>query len=312
MNLAVSRIGLKLTNVSTVRNFSHCLKGRLFILSPVNNTEIIVRKQSRKHNHNLLIDSRKHWFVPKKETIGVYGWFLLSLPLFAFGLGCWQVERRKWKLDLISKIKGRLNNPPVDLPSDLEDLQEMEYQPIKVKGRFIHDKEFIIGPRSLLKDGEAASAGGGIFAIGDVQAGYIAVTPFKLEGRPETILINRGWVPMKKRFPEKRPNDIVDGVVEIVGIVRLNEPRPQFSPKNNPMSGGWHYRDLNAMADWAKTEPVYLDLITDLKTEDGPIPGQTRVTMRNEHLSYMLTWFSLSSITGWMWYRMFIRKLPLL
>lgn len=66
------------------------------------------------------------------------------------------------------------------------------------------------------------------------------------------------------------------------------------------------------MAEVADTEPIYLDLITDIDTKDGPIPRQTRVTMRNEHASYIFTWFTLSLITGWMWHRMFIRKLPLL
>ncbi|XP_046434860.1 surfeit locus protein 1 [Neodiprion fabricii] len=311
MNLAVSRIGLQLSNVSNVRHLSHCLKGHLTRFATNGNSVIILRNKSTRSN--LLYENRKHWFVPKKETIGAYGWFLLSLPVFSFCLGCWQIERRKWKLNLIKELETRTTAVPVPLPDDFEKLQTMEYQPVTVRGQFLHDQEFIIGPRSLIIDGAPASGeGGGLLTPGNVRTGFMVITPFKLEGKDETILINRGWVPLKKRYPEKRPNDKVNGVVEITGIVRLNEARPQFSPRNNPKDGAWYYRDLNAMAELADTEPIYLDLVTNLGTEDGPIPKQTRVTMRNEHMSYVFTWFTLSLMTGLMWHRMFIRKLPLI
>lgn len=50
--------------------------------------------------------------------------------------------------------------------------------------------------------------------------------------RRETILVNRGWVPRIKMDPTKRPEGQVTDVVEITGIVRKNEPRPQLMPKS--------------------------------------------------------------------------------
>lgn len=45
------------------------------------------------------------------------------------------------------------------------------------------------------------------------------------------ILINRGWVPKEKKNPALRKDGQIDGVVEITGIVRKHENRPQFMPK---------------------------------------------------------------------------------
>lgn len=71
-------------------------------------------------------------------------------------------------------------------------------------------------------------------------------------------------------------------------------------------------RDLNAMAKIAEAEPVYIELLPGYSTPQGPVGGQTRITLRNEHLSYIITWYGLSASTGYMWFRYFVQKLPLL
>lgn len=38
--------------------------------------------------------------------------------MITFGLGCWQTYRLRWKLDLIEKLKQRVNEPAVDFPLD--------------------------------------------------------------------------------------------------------------------------------------------------------------------------------------------------
>ncbi len=66
------------------------------------------------------------------------------------------------------------------------------------------------------------------------------------------------------------------------------------------------------MARQLDTAPVFFDADIDSSAPDGPIGGQTVVTVRNEHVSYILTWYSLSIITAFLWYRRFVKKLPLM
>lgn len=64
----------------------------------------------------------------------------------------------------------------------LEDVSRMEYQTVRVKGQFLHDKELYLGPRGLIRQNEGESAGG-LFSQQNQTNGYLVITPFKLSGR---------------------------------------------------------------------------------------------------------------------------------
>lgn len=124
----------------------------------------------------------------------------------------------------------------------------------------------------------------------------------------ETILINRGWVGKKQVNPLTRPLGQVEGELEITGVVRLNESRPQFSPESR--GSQYLYRDLPKMCVQTGSDPYFLDARSESNTPGGPIGGQTRVTLRNEHLSYVVTWFALSGCTSYVWFQQVYRRIP--
>lgn len=66
-------------------------------------------------------------------------------------------------------------------------------------------------------------------------------------------------------------------------------------------------RDFPQMCKLTGADPVFLDAKSSVK--GGPIGGQTRITLRNEHVSYIVTWFSLSAITSYLWYRQIFRRI---
>ncbi|EFN80495.1 Surfeit locus protein 1 [Harpegnathos saltator] len=254
---------------------------------------------------NVIIQNK---YQREDMDIGLYGYSLLAVPIVTFGLGTWQIKRWRWKLNLIDNLERRTTAEPIDLPLDLYELDDKEYYRVKAKGKFIYEKEFLMGPRSLIVDGQAVSEkGGGVFS-GKSSTGYYVITPFKLEDRDLTIMVNRGWIPRNARSTYKQENKITDSM-EIIGIIRANEKRPPFIPSNSPASGVWHFRDLKAMAKVAEAEPVYIELSAGYGVPNGPIGGQTRVVLRNEHISYIITWYGLSASTAYIWYRYFIQKL---
>lgn len=57
------------------------------------------------------------------------------------------------------------------------------------------------------------------------------------------------------------------------------------------------------------SDPIFLDATVDSSVHGGPLGGQTRVSLRNEHMSYIITWFSLSGLTSLMWYRQIVKRL---
>ncbi|KAK4877120.1 hypothetical protein RN001_009626 [Aquatica leii] len=241
------------------------------------------------------------------KRIGPIGWLLLIVPGGTFCLGTWQVQRKRWKENLVDQLQTRINANPVPLPESLEEISQLEYYPVRVRGQFLHDKEVYLGPRSLLQHGDAVTKSSLISKGQSASQGYLVVTPFKLEDREETILINRGWVSNKHKNPYTRLEGQIQGTVDLIGIVRLHENRLPFMPANKPGVNSWFYRDLKQMCELTGADPIFLDATNEFDVKGGPVGSQTRISLRNEHLSYILTWYSLSVFTGFMWYSYFIR-----
>ncbi|KAK3767298.1 hypothetical protein RRG08_050849 [Elysia crispata] len=232
----------------------------------------------------------------RKRSPGGGGYPLLIIPLTTFGLGTWQIQRRTWKLNLIQELEEKMLAEPVPLPSNLDDLKNMEYRKVKVRGTFDHSKELFIGPRTNANEPET---------MGSARAATVGVhviTPFKLSDRTETILVNRGHVPFTARPQQLRQDGQIEGEVELVGVVRLSDKRNLFG--NDPLKDGyWLTRDIHEMADIAETSPVFIDADLKSTVKGGPQGGQTRVQLRNEHMTYIITWYALTVLTLWIWVR---------
>ena len=54
--------------------------------------------------------TRKERFItPTMIVLGI-------IPIFTFALGVWQVQRLKWKVNLIDELEEKLQLPPLSLP----------------------------------------------------------------------------------------------------------------------------------------------------------------------------------------------------
>jgi len=231
---------------------------------------------------------------------------LLALAGFAvlIGLGSWQMERKRWKEDLIAKIAARVHREPFPLPLFragppdarypvlVVEPDWLEYQHVWVVGRFHHDKE-----RYLY----APSPGG---------PGWHVYAPLEL-AVGDVVWINRGWVPDARKAPETRAEGQLQGEVEVRGLVRLQMRPGWFTPSNDPVRNFWYWPDLPAMtasafpdgrqkAAGGPQRPVSPPLIleADAKPEPpGGLPrgGVTRLNLPNRHLEYALTWYGLAA-----------------
>ncbi|KAM8827804.1 surfeit locus protein 1 [Spinachia spinachia] len=237
----------------------------------------------------------------------LFKWFLLLIPVTTFGLGTWQVKRRQWKMQLINDLRRLVTAEPIPLPLDPNELKGLEYRRVKARGQFDHARELYVLPRSPVDPEKEAREAGTLSSSGETGANVI--TPFRCTDLGITILVNRGYVPKQKVRPETRVKGQVEGEVEVVGVIRLTENRKPFVPNNDVEKNHWHYRDLEAMAAATGAEPIFIDADFGSTTPGGPIGGQTRVTLRNEHMQYIVTWYGLCAATSYMWYAKFIKKI---
>lgn len=210
---------------------------------------------------------------------------------------------------MIHELETKMAGQPIPLPLDLSELKKgEEYTKVRVRGTFEHDKELFIGPRSPITNVETA---GGLASDSSAarNLGVMVVTPFKLADRPETILVNRGHVTFKNKPHQLRMEGQVEGEVELVGFVRQSEKKSIFRGDVNE-DGYWLVRNIEDMASWAETEPILIDADAKSTVPGGPLGGQTRVTIRNEHLSYIITWFSLALFTYILWWKNYRAATP--
>lgn len=54
----------------------------------------------------------------------------------------------------------------------------MEYRPVRVRGKFLHERELIMGPRSLITPKDEHK--GGLLTQQDTSIGYLIITPFRI------------------------------------------------------------------------------------------------------------------------------------
>lgn len=233
-------------------------------------------------------------------------WFLLLIPVTTFGLGTWQMKRRQWKLKLIDDLRRLTTAEPIPLPIDPLELNSLEYRRVRVRGRYNHSQELYILPRSPVDPEKEAREAGRLSSSGETGANV--VTPFFCTDLGITILVNRGYVPKNKIRPETRMKGQREEEMDVVGVVRLTEQRKPFVPNNDVERNRWHYRDLDAMSAVTGAEPIFIDAVFESTIPGGPIGGQTRVTLRNEHMQYIVTWYGLCMATSYMWFAKFIKK----
>jgi surfeit locus 1 family protein len=213
-----------------------------------------------------------------------FGIALLALiPITAFALGTWQIQRLEWKTKLMARYEDRLVRPPLPLPPriDPDAIHEFDYRRVYATGRFRHDKEMLIGPRTQ-----------------DGKDGFMVVTPLEREGQ-STILVNRGWISKEKKYQVDRdPGALPRGEVTISGLLREPWLRNFFTPSNKPEEGKFYFPDVHEMAKVANAEPVWIeetmtpDLLVSYNREAKGIPigRAAEVNLRNNHFQYIFTW----------------------
>lgn len=205
--------------------------------------------------------------------------FFIAAFATTVGLGTWQVKRLEWKQGLIAAIESGRSQPPLTaLPSDPAELEARNFTPVEVRGRWL-DQEFHIYPR---------------FFRG--HRGYFVVTPLALEdGR--TLLVNRGWVPEALKKPESRPDSQVRGSGVVDGLLRVGADRNGLTPPNSPDENIWFGRDAEEMGAYGKLPqiiPAMVDLVGEQDPARLPVPSDGEIKLRNDHLSYIITWYGIA------------------
>ncbi len=205
--------------------------------------------------------------------------FLSTIFSILLALGFWQTQRLEWKTNIIKKLDDIYAQEASNNIYQYDDLviddQKLPILYGSVTGRFIYDKEVLLGPRPF-----------------DGAVGYNIITPLKMSDG--TILVNRGFIAVdQKELLETTRNT---GRVFVSGLFRTPDWN-KFTPNNNPEKNVWSKLDIQEIARYQGIEeisPLMLYAEEVEPTQDILKLQESRWMPRNKHMQYAIFWFGMA------------------
>lgn len=194
--------------------------------------------------------------------------FIICATVMLGGLGAWQVQRLMWKNNLIADIEKAQSQPA------LQSLTLEPYRRVELNGEFIGHSTIRIVGRPQWEQG----------------SGYFMLYPFKLHDG-KIVLVNVGWAPSGWKGDMSHQH-------HVTGILRTAREKRLFSPDNHPEKNIWFYEDTTAMGSalGLTLQDMVVEATGERKTGVYPAPSDGKISLRNDHLGYAITWFSLAAI----------------
>ena len=231
----------------------------------------------------------------RRPVIGFAVFTLAMVAVFA-GLGIWQLQRRVEKHALIARLNERLAAAPEALPapaqwSSLTSAND-EFRRVSFTATY-----------APLPDAMVYSAGSAV--RDDISGpGTWAFLPAQLPDG-NTVVVNTGFV--QNTMQDRNQQDRAVGrlrtgdPVDLVGYIRFPESAGTLTPKESVAKRLWFTRDHLAMSrvlGWVESgkavAPFYVDLETPAPESGIPKPGPLSVHLKDDHLQYAITWFTLA------------------
>jgi len=228
----------------------------------------------------------------KPRPVAGFAIFTIVMLVAFVGLGIWQLQRRVEKHALIAALDQRLAEVPGALPppSQWGALTAAHDEFRRVQFQATYD---------VAPDVMVYSSGSAIRS--DISSpGAWAFLPARLSSG-EIVVVNAGFVP--SAMPDRAQQDravaqlITRQPVTLTGYVRFPESAGMLTPAEDRAKRLWFTRDHLAMAralGWDKVAPFYIDLEAPVPANGIPKPGALEVHLKDDHMQYAITWFSLA------------------
>jgi surfeit locus 1 family protein len=203
----------------------------------------------------------------------VPGLAALSTLALLLGLGTWQLSRLHWKTELLARIDAAEAAPAAALGAAPPE----PFTRLMATGRFDHGREALLG-----------------LEVRNGVLGAHLLTPLLRDGAAP-LLVDRGWVPLERAGPIRRP----DGLVAVTGFVRPADERGSFAARDDPAGRRFYTFDPAAIAralDLPGVPPFGLVALAgpDSLPEALPLAARAIPRPNNPHLGYAVTWYGLA------------------
>ncbi len=146
---------------------------------------------------------------------------VICVPLF-IKLGLWQYNKAQIRQEIQTSYNAYLNNEALSLPAQLDNPDEWKYKKIKIKGHY--ETEY-----QILLDNQ----------VEDSRAGFHVLTPLKIEGSNNYVLVNRGWIAGGAAHADLPAITTPEQPVEVLGLVWVPSKKI-FTLENKEKTRQWN------------------------------------------------------------------------
>lgn len=209
-------------------------------------------------------------------------------------LGFWQYHKAEQKQALQAIYDARAQQPVVNVPAGVDNLESWRYRRLQAKGRYRTDYQVLLDNQV---DGEAV--------------GYHVITPLQTENGV-TVLVDRGWIPVgdRSRLPDIRTPS---GMVTVTGFSWI--PSPKFFELQAP-AGGWQpvWQNMD-MPRYLKLVPFKAHPFVIRLDADSSAGGFVRHWVMpaeriEQHIGYAYQWWGFSVALFGIWIFVNLKRKP--
>ncbi len=165
---------------------------------------------------------------------------IICVPLF-IKLGLWQYNKARLKQAVQASYNASLDYDALSLPEKLGNLDMWKYKKIKITGHYETRYQILLDNQ-----------------VEENRAGFHVLTPLKIEGRNDYVLINRGWIAGKATHTDLPEVSTPEGTLEIVGLVWVPSKKIftlETAQEKRQWNEVWQHMDLER---YQKSVPINL------------------------------------------------------
>lgn len=232
---------------------------------------------------------KKAFFTPRWIVTTL---LVIAAVLVMIRLGIWQLDRLEQRRAFNARVSGQVNAPTLDLNQNaaMPGLADMEYRPVIVRGEYDPANEIVLRNQ-----------------VYNNLPGYHLITPLRIQGSDESILVNRGFIPMDTAKPADRIKFRQSGLVTVRGVLRVPHvpkfagvPDPTLAPGETRLDA-WNAINLERIRVQVPYSllPVYVQAEADAAETGYPVGGVDHPDLtEGSHLSYAFQWFIFAALLG--------------
>jgi surfeit locus 1 family protein len=206
---------------------------------------------------------------------------IICVPLF-IKLGLWQYNKAELKQEIQNSYNASLDNEALSLPAKLDNLDEWKHKKVKIKGHYETKYQILLDNQ-----------------VEDSLGGFHVLTPLKIEGRDDYVLVNRGWIAGGATHTEIPLISTPHELVEIVGLVWVPSKKIftlESKVEKNTWNTVWQHMDLERYQKSVAIKVLPIIIKLDSKSSAGgfvrnwQLPADKIAT----NMGYAYQWFGFA------------------